>query len=324
MTDSDKRAAFAVLLRQHRRAVGLSQRELARRAGYSPDYVSMLERAVRPPAPATLGSLADALDLMALDRVQFQRAGWPDELAPRLPDGLPASSALIGRSAERDQVAAFVTGVPPALLLLGEVGIGKTRLLEEGRRLAVERNLTTVFASSRPDPSGSAWPYAPLVEALAAHIQALPARRLRAVMRGCEWLVRLIPELRERGFEPPSGSVSAAAERRQIFHAVKRFLTQAAGRERAILILDDLQWATTECLDLVAFLVAKPYRVRLLGAYRPAEVPPLHPIAVLGANLLREGAIELVRISSFQPDASRELLDSLVPGVSLDAERLEA
>src|SRR5262249_6017838 len=59
---------FSTRLRRLRRAAHLTQEELAARAGYSPDYVSMLERGLRAPPPQTVDILAKALRLEATDR----------------------------------------------------------------------------------------------------------------------------------------------------------------------------------------------------------------------------------------------------------------
>src|SRR5947209_18116605 len=65
--------AFGVLLRKHRAQVGLTQEELAERAGLSARVVSDLERGVtRTPQRHTVQCLADALNLMGVDRAAFR------------------------------------------------------------------------------------------------------------------------------------------------------------------------------------------------------------------------------------------------------------
>lgn len=64
---------FGSLLKSFRRAAELTQDELAQRTGYNLDYISMLERGVRPASPATVRLLADALSLTKADRAELQR-----------------------------------------------------------------------------------------------------------------------------------------------------------------------------------------------------------------------------------------------------------
>jgi transcriptional regulator with XRE-family HTH domain len=59
---------FGTVLKRYRRAAGLTQEELAARAGYSAASISLLERNVRLPTPATIASLAEALDLSPAER----------------------------------------------------------------------------------------------------------------------------------------------------------------------------------------------------------------------------------------------------------------
>src|SRR5438094_5203717 len=90
---------FAAALRRYRRVTGMSQRELARRAGYSTDYVSMLERGVRLPGPGTLGPLLEALELSESERLDLQEATRSTRPAtdPVEPSHLASGSMLFER-----------------------------------------------------------------------------------------------------------------------------------------------------------------------------------------------------------------------------------
>src|SRR6185369_3806385 len=105
------------LLKHYRRSARLTQETLAERVGYSPNYISMLERGVRMPAPATVDALAKALDLNSADRTSLDVAvpGVNMEVptAPRLsvPHG-----RLIGR--ERDETLLLSLLRQPDLHLL--------------------------------------------------------------------------------------------------------------------------------------------------------------------------------------------------------------
>src|SRR5260370_9844720 len=96
---------FAAALRRYRRVAGISQRELARRAGYSTDYVSMLERGVRVPGPGTLAPLVEALELSESERLELQQATWSTlPPSPNVEPPQTLASTLVGPSAQHAQI----------------------------------------------------------------------------------------------------------------------------------------------------------------------------------------------------------------------------
>lgn len=105
---------------------------------------------------------------------------------------------------------------------------------------------------------GGQEPYSPVIDALAAHLHAQPPARLTTMIEGCAWLVRLLPELAAHLEPLPVGGFRPEQERRLLFAAVARVLSNAAGNAGMLLILDDLQWAGLDALDLLATLVRNP------------------------------------------------------------------
>src|SRR5919204_3485193 len=146
--------AFGELLKRHRLAAGLTQAQLAVRAGLSERAISDLERgARRVPQRATLQLLAEALGLAGAEQAALQAAvvrTRPRTTAEGLPPGsvalasrgpvphcrlLPHATAvlppLIGRTHELALLEGHLAGERPALLLAGEPGIGKSRPLAQ-------------------------------------------------------------------------------------------------------------------------------------------------------------------------------------------------
>jgi predicted ATPase/DNA-binding XRE family transcriptional regulator len=124
---------FGTLLRRFRKEAGLTQEELAERAGMSVRGISDLERGVsRAPYRATVQFLADALQLSADDRAALEaaakrHAGPASEAASISP--LPSEpTPLLGREREEAQGISFLRSGTRLLTLTGPGGVGKTRL----------------------------------------------------------------------------------------------------------------------------------------------------------------------------------------------------
>ena len=141
----DKPAAFGTVLRQLRTAAALSQEALAERAGLSLRGISDLERGVRrTPYLATVGLLADALDLSPEDRQALLAAARPvtqpetpsTPLTEDAPLPVPPTT-LIGREEELADLTALLRKSATRLVTMtGPGGSGKTRLaLEAGTQL---------------------------------------------------------------------------------------------------------------------------------------------------------------------------------------------
>jgi tetratricopeptide (TPR) repeat protein/transcriptional regulator with XRE-family HTH domain len=318
--------SFNSLLKRFRRAAGMTQEALAARAGYSVVYISMLERGTRSPLATTAELLADALDLHEHERQQLLAA------LATVPRGEPAqperarrmtapNPRLIGRAHEVDLIASHLSAsTAPLLVLSGEPGIGKTRLLREAITLAQMRG-AAVLTGACHRRSGQE-PYQPLVSALESYVQSRAPADLRRDLEGCTWLVRLLPELAETAIVPvPSWTLPPEQERRLMFKAVARFLANVAGPGGALLALDDLQWAGADAVDLIVSLVraAGEARLRIVGAYRETELRPQDPLAAALSDLAPAGFVTAARLGPLSAGEAEALLGTLVEGADEDA-----
>jgi transcriptional regulator with XRE-family HTH domain len=158
------RSTLGSLLRQFRLEAALTQEELAERAEISVRAVSDLERGVNTaPRPFTIRRLADALGLTSEERAAFQRAsiippGSAESRADSQPRGRFLGSLpefeLVGREAEVRRISAILDavaeGVGHLVLLVGEPGSGKTRLLQELTVQAGERGYVVLLRLHPP------------------------------------------------------------------------------------------------------------------------------------------------------------------------------
>src|SRR5262249_26882770 len=137
----------------------------------------------------------------------------------------------------------FLVGAARGVLVIeGEPGIGKTHLLHALAEQAELRGWQVVSGSCHV--AGGQEPYAPLPEALAADLRRRTPAQRRAGVRDCNWLARMLPELRDlAAVKPPDWSLPSEQERRLMFAAVGRYLANVAGPAGTVLVLDDAQWA---------------------------------------------------------------------------------
>ena len=242
-----------------------------------------------------------------------------EALLPAPAAGAPAAGrpALVGRAAEWTRLtelwAAAERGRAQLVLVTGEPGIGKTRLVDELRAWCDARGAATAGARSYAAEGELA--YGPVAAWLRA--PALAARRPGPGDR--TELARLLPEL---------GDAPAAAgeQRARLFAAAARALLAPAAP--LLLVADDLQWADRDTLQLLHYLVRAHPRARLLVAAtaRHEELDPPHPLHELVTGLGALGRCEELALGRLSR-ADTAALAAGIRGAPLapgDAERLFA
>ena len=159
------------------------------------------------------------------------------------------------------------------LLLSGEPGVGKTRLLAETAKRAHARRGAGARRAALPEETLVA--FQPFLEALGHYIALAPLDELRATTRahGAE-LARLVPELRRRLPElPPTDEGDSETERYRLFEAVVGLLGDLSASMPVLIVIDDLHWADRPTLMLLRHLARSPRsgRLSIIGAYRSTE-----------------------------------------------------
>ena len=259
--------------------------------------------------------------------------GWevlPEEEAPRdrAVAPIPLQNVLItapgahfvGRFSERkvldDALAAADKSERRVVLVSGEAGMGKTRLLSDFARDAQAGGAVVLYGRCE---EGLAVPYRPWVELLAHLVEHAGSTDLAAAPdTDLAELSRLVPGLRSRvaTLAAPSGSI---ADKYLLFGAVARLVTGIAGDRTVVVVLDDLHWADQESLHLLQHVVSSWTRcpVLVLGSYRDTDVDAEHPLTEVAAQLHREDGMETISMKGLSAAEVTSLLEEIA-GHSMD------
>ena len=197
-------------------------------------------------------------------RREARESGPPSELVAPLVGRAAAFRQLVGNF---QQVRG---GQPQAVLVVGEAGIGKTRLTSEW--LAWARAQGADIMRGHVFELGGRLPYQPLVEALRERLEEENAPEDLLDDLWLAELSRLLPELRVRYPDLPTPTEDELTARGQLFEAVARLFDALARRAPLVLLLDDVHWLDGASLDLLRYLghswKEHGSRVLLLGTVR--------------------------------------------------------
>ena len=204
----------------------------------------------------------------------------------------------LGRQAEIARIESFLAGVssgPQLLLLEGDVGIGKTTLLECGRNAAAERGYHVL--STAPVETEMPLAYAGLADLLEtiprALVDALPLPQ-RDALRQAVFQI-----------EPSSEPV----QRRAMSMAVRALLQGLAQARPVVVVIDDLPWLDPPSARILSFVLRRVHRepLGLLGAARTGWSSERVPLAVDGIPLDR---LDRIHVGPLSLGAIREILDT--------------
>jgi DNA-binding NarL/FixJ family response regulator/tetratricopeptide (TPR) repeat protein len=218
------------------------------------------------------------------------------------------SRPLVGRARELrvldDALARVARGTPFALELVGEAGIGKSRLLEELRGRALERGFDVL--DGRAAEFERDVPFGAIIDALNDRVAALEPAQIRALDADVvAELAAVLPALAaERTPERDR------PERYRVHYAVRALLERVAARRPVVLAVDDVHWADAASLEVIAHVLRRfrgPLLLALAFRRAPAELAAsleaaargdggarvvLGPLSLADARVLHPGASE--------------------------------
>jgi hypothetical protein len=228
--------------------------------------------------------------------------------------GEPPGRIFIGRKPE---LAELTRGLDHALagrgrlvLLVGEPGIGKTRLAGELAVHAASRGVQVLWGRCWEGEGAPA--YWPWVQIIRGAVEARDPERLRAEMGpGAADIAKAFPEVRERlpdVVDPPP--LDGEQARFRLFDSIATFVKHAARAEPLTFIFEDLHWADKDSLLLLRFLAREmaEFRLFILCTYRDVEVQRGHPLAEILPALRREPVHERVLLRGLAEADVRALL----------------
>jgi class 3 adenylate cyclase/tetratricopeptide (TPR) repeat protein len=251
------------------------------------------------------------------DRFRLYRVTWEAEPDVSGTGARAGQAPLVGREAERARFAehclSAVAGEGRAVLIGGEAGIGKTRLVEEVA-LDAQRLDMLVLTGRCPEDEGPI-PYAPFVEVMEAAMRAVPVDDLRSALgdAGPE-VARIAPELRRLLPELPDAmGLPADQERRYLFRAFCEFIERLSRRTPLFILLDDLHWADPSTLLLLERLTeqVRSLPIVVTGTYRETELVVGGPLAGLVERLVRRRQVERMTLRRLSREATAKLLAAL-------------
>ncbi|WP_158604511.1 helix-turn-helix transcriptional regulator [Nocardioides mangrovicus] len=234
-------------------------------------------------------------------------------------------NALVGREAELRALAAL-SGVradparpagrsAQAVLLAGDAGVGKTRLLTELRDVAFAEGWQVVAGHSL-DFGDSALPYLPFSEVVGRLVTERPDL-VDAVAEAHPALGRLRPGRRLLGEESAD-----SLDRGALYEAVHALLTAAAELQPLLLVVEDAHWADSSSRDLMTFLFTRAFAasVAVVVSYRSDDLHRRHPLRRQAAEWARIPGVERLQLEPLPSEAVRTLVRDLHAGPLSEAD----
>ncbi len=223
----------------------------------------------------------------------------PDAVAPPVAAPAPHPDVLrqgvfIGRAEELAMFDAtfdrHLDGLGTIVLVAGEPGIGKTRLVQEAAGRAATRGCVVAWA--RCDEGDGAPPFWPWIQAIRTLLAHLDADAVRAALASdAPEIGQVVPEVKDfMGDLPAPAPLDPASARYRFFDAVTGFLTRLSQHRPVAVILDDLHWGDLPSLQLTGYLGRRlaGSNICLAVTYRDVDPAPDAGLTEVLASLARE------------------------------------
>lgn len=259
--------------------------------------------------PASATAARETLEgiLGALDPAQ------PGSGRDAQPDA-PRAAGFVGRADELTTLRAAMDRAAAArgalVMIVGEPGIGKTRLTQEASTYAELRGMQVLVG--RCSETEAAISYIPFIEAMRSYVTRRSPSELQSELgSGASEIAKLVSEIRDVLPDiPRSGIVEPDQERYRLFESVASFLQNASVTKPIVLILEDLHWADRPSLLLLQHLARRlsAARIAIVGTYRDIELDRRHPLSSAIGELRREQGFQRILLRGLSRDEVRQML----------------
>jgi len=343
----DRTASFGYWLRRRRKALDLTQEALAQRVSCSGFTIRKIEADERRPSRRLAERLTVVLAVPEGERRDFLDAAralhttnhlrldpapvdvdafsTPIHSLPDAASGVASDTTpFVGRGNEYGLliglIARLSTGAGYTVLIEGEPGIGKSRLLREVARYAHAKALPALATNCYEIER--AMPYQPVIDLVTRALDRVSAAALRTLAPvSLAELAALAPEIGERFPDLPRLSNDfPEARQARLSRAVDQLLEASRGGRPSVLMVDDIQWADDASAQVLHYLArhAAERPVLVIYAYRDEEVDSDERLAQRVESLRRDTdacRVPLARLGY----ADTERLVAAFPAAHLDA-----
>ena len=200
---------------------------------------------------------------------------------------ISVSPVFVGRSAEMAELSAALRrageGQPQALLIAGDAGVGKTRLLEEFVCAATARGAVAAVGGC-VEIGADGLPYAPIAAALRSLHHSLGVEMEQATAGSEGRLAQLLPELGHAVPEPHD-----EFGRARLFEHTAQLFERLSADRTVVLALEDLHWSDRSTRELLVYLLRslRGSRLVIVATYRSDDLHRRHPLRPFLAELER-------------------------------------
>ena len=320
----EQRNSFGYWLRRRRKALDLTQEELAKTVSCSRFAIRKIEADERRPSRRLAERLAEKLSVPAQERDAFLDAARTVRAAERLQlDHSPVAasagegSPFVGRGNEFGLLigllARLTAGSGHVVLLEGEPGIGKSRLMRELADYSAARALCTL--STNCYEIERAMPYQPVIDLVTKALDLASRDTLQKLPPvSLAEIAALVPAIAERVAVPSLSADFPEARQARLFRAIVQLFEALAAGHQLIVMIDDLQWADDASAQFVHYFArrAASRPLLLMCAYRDEDLEAEERLATLVQSLRRETHarhIALARLQLADTEALLQVLD---------------
>lgn len=253
-------------------------------------------------------------------------------MAPRTPTSrrAPPGSArrlpspLVGRVRELQALGAALSeadaGRGRTMFIVGESGVGKTRLANAIADRATERGFTVAVGRAYPVETGI--PYAVFSDAIVPLLRTIEPSVLSLLTRGgTADLFQLFPALDTGARSSATPRGDPAELKARLLWNFAQFLTRFASKRPLLLILENLQWADSASLEMLHFVARQigGDRVLIVGTHNDPEHRGNAALRATEQSLRSLGNAECVRLGPLSVEATSELLERMF---NVDADQI--